>query len=183
MTYFNNLFNKSLEKKGRIDMAGGITTQTLYLEKVNHPDHLTKIKNANENEAVFSKNSWKKLMDEACIISGSTYEGRRKAIQKTFQYIQRTVIPVFPEHGVVAVPTHSPDNDENIWLFFHHVLNIIEIDKNSVEVIFSNGEKKRINVSYESLDKQLMRAARVANRFTPFSPPQPPYGGDFSFSV
>jgi competence protein ComK len=131
-----------------------IDKSVLLIAPSNESDCRTKI--ITKNGVVYSSFSALSLIDKACMLFASTYEGRVKATRHNLHQHKKTPI-LISEDGVAAYPTKSPDNPECVWIFNQEyrmeslapakTLLIYDQYKLSIEV----------NVSMHTLQKQRLR--------------------------
>ncbi|MFC4620290.1 competence protein ComK [Camelliibacillus cellulosilyticus] len=110
------------------------------------------------------------LIKEACLDGGSTYDGRRIAVTYLTGAQNKVPIPIHPMEQIYAFPTHSPQLHECHWLFYHHVLSIKPAPKSPSQSIvrFKNyPDPLKLDVSYNTLDKQMQRTSFCIVRFSP----------------
>ncbi|MFZ3591900.1 competence protein ComK, partial [Bacillus sp. DJP31] len=71
--------------------------------------------------AFYSSQSPIKLIEQACLEGGSSFEGRKKSLQHKKSYFQCPPIPINPLDDIYAFPTCSPESHECVWLFYEHI--------------------------------------------------------------
>lgn len=99
------------------------------------------------------------LIKAACYTEWSTYEGRRQAVIHHTRFKRKIPIPINIKKGILLFPTHSPTSIHNKWISYKHIDNIIEstCDPTKATIIFRNGIKLPVNISYHILDKQMQK--------------------------
>jgi competence protein ComK len=97
------------------------------------------------------------LLYVVALLFSRKHEIRPRASQKS-----KVPIPISPRENIYAFPTHSPDNFECIWVFYHHVKSIKKdpnIPKQTI-ITFKNTFQLTLNVSYRSIEKQMQRTSQ-----------------------
>lgn len=109
------------------------------------------------------------VVDDSCQHGGASYDGRRKAIKRFTGITQKVPAPIKTHDYIYAIPTHSPEQYECVWIIAHNFVDAHPLN---------NGEKTRIifiddsyievaNVSSSIIFKQLTKTCFVAARFSP----------------
>jgi competence protein ComK len=108
-----------------------------------------------------------KLIDEACLRHGSSYEGRRQAVIHVLQYWKRTPFAIAPLLGIYAFPTASSRDLDCVWLFLEHTLSALPDEANPQHSIvhFRNGTDLFVKASAAFLEKQYERTSACASKF------------------
>lgn len=106
-----------------------------------------------------------KLIEQACLEGGSSYEGRRKSIQYKKSFYHYPPIPINPLEHIYAFPTCSPESFECIWLFYEHIHHY-KPQNGQVVVTFYNGKQVEIPISKAIMDKQMARTESCIVLFT-----------------
>src|SRR5690625_4583290 len=101
------------------------------------------------------------IIKEACLKSDWTsYEGRREGVIKHTNFKQKTPIPIDIHKGIYFFPTHSPSNNDNIWIAFHHISSLGKIPaqertKNAQSIVyFKNRQALKLSISFHILKEQ-----------------------------
>lgn len=99
------------------------------------------------------------LIKAACYSEWVTYEGRRQAVIHHTSFKRKVPIPINIRKGIYFFPTHSPTSIYNTWISYHHIDKIKTNSCNQTKamIIFCNGLKLSVNISYHILDKQMKR--------------------------
>ncbi len=101
-----------------------------------------------------------KILDDACLVRASSYDGRIKAVRKALHYFNKTPLMICPQDSIYALPTISPQDYNCIWLFHHHIQEFFK-EENKTYVSFKNGDRLLVNNSIYSLHKQWERTANT----------------------
>lgn len=99
------------------------------------------------------------LIVDACEKFSSTYTKRREDVAKKKKFKRKVPIPISPERGIYAFPTHAPKHYDCYWIFVSHIARITR-DKQSKEqttLIFKNLHRLRIPLTYYSIVTQYER--------------------------
>jgi competence protein ComK len=145
-----------------------INENTKILLPIAHAEYATKI--VNVDGEVLSKKTPLELIREACIEGGATYKGRKDAVQNLFNISHRVPIPIAPERGIYAFPTHSPKQWQNKWIFYFHIKHIYPVEVNKVMLVFTDGGRMELDLSYHTLEKQRQRTSQCIVKFSHVNP-------------
>ncbi|MBM7539847.1 competence protein ComK [Amphibacillus cookii] len=86
------------------------------------------------------------IIEQACIQNGSSYQGRATAMQALFKLKQNPPIPINPAYDLYAFATHSPRQDQCVWIITKHIKYIDEREKEAI-IQYTNGKVLRIPMS------------------------------------
>ncbi len=112
-----------------------------------------------EKEFIIDKNPWD-IVKDSCEYFGSSYEGRHKGTKKLIGITHKSPIIIEEYNEVVFFPTVSPRDESCIWICLNEIKHYYkEAYKTTLE--FNNGYKYEINISYGSLNNQILRATRL----------------------
>lgn len=125
---------------------------------VPYEDNKTNIIENNKN--IIFNSGVKTVINDNCCYFGSSYEGRRIGTKKIIGVNYKAPIIIEESADLVFFPTTSPRLNECIWL---SLKNIKDYKKNGKKTIltFVNDSQIIINMSYNSFDNQILRAARL----------------------
>jgi competence protein ComK len=123
-----------------------ISQTTIALLHNHHEKYQTKILDL-EGE-FYSSKPIMKLLEEACLNYCSTYEGRRQAVIHFTNYTQRIPIVINQFEKIIAFPTHSPEQTQFIWIFFHQILEISPINKTQSLITFKNYKQLKLKFPF-----------------------------------
>ncbi|MCH1627732.1 competence protein ComK [Ferdinandcohnia quinoae] len=144
-----------------------VNARTIYIENAYHEHFRTKI---NDIDGIFfSTKSAIQLLDDACLDDCADYRSRRRAVKEGVGIHQKIPIPVIPIEKVYAVPTHSPNHDDNVWFFAEYYLYCKPLGKEKAEIFFNNGSSLIVSVSAYTIERQIERAGRCILRFSPIN--------------
>ena len=100
------------------------------------------------------------IIRDACIDYYSSFDGRREAVMCKTKYRRKVPIPINPDLGIYAFPTHALDDKACCWIFYHHVEKIKEGKYNGI-VVFKNGMELEVETSTYVLKEQMRRTEDI----------------------
>ena len=104
----------------------------------------------------YSRDSVLTLIDKACMIFASTYEGRVKATRHNLKQHQKTTL-LISDDGLAAYPTKSPGKPYCVWISNHHY-RLEAIAPNRARILFDEfNVSTEANISIGILQKQQSR--------------------------
>ena len=109
-----------------------------------------------EQEYQISK-STNKIIKENCSFYGSSYIGRCEGTKSLTGIKSKFPIIIEETRKIIFFPTSSVRTKDSIWLSLNQIKEIQKDNKNS-KIIFKNGAKIKIGISYYSLKNQYCRA-------------------------
>ena len=116
-----------------------------------------------ESDASFLVNKpVNKIIEESCEYFGSSFEGRKKGTTSLTGITHKVPIIIEESKNIIFFPTSSPRLDTCSWIALNHVLSYKKNDIYS-EIQFKNNKKLLVNISFGSLDNQILRASRLEN--------------------
>lgn len=96
------------------------------------------------------------LINRACMLYASTYEGRVKATRHNLQQHKKTTL-LISEDGLAAYPTKSPNHSECVWIF-NQDYRIESLTPTTSRLIYDQYQVSvEVNVSMHTLQKQRTR--------------------------
>ena len=133
-----------------------VTSDTLLL--VSFGKNKTKIYDVNGNSVI--KKTPFEIIDESCQYYGSSYSGRYVGAKKLLDMDYKLPIIMDEVKEVVMFPTCSPKSDDCCWICVNNIENYEKYKKNSI-IKFINCMTYEVNVSFNSLENQIMRATML----------------------
>lgn len=121
-------------------------------------DKLSKV--YEEDQSFYIEQNANKILEESCEYFGSSLEGRLKGTESMIGVCYKAPIIVEESREIIFFPTSSLRNKENSWICLGHIDKYVKKD-NSIEIQFKNGTKLSLDLSYGSLDNQVLRSARL----------------------
>lgn len=126
-------------------MAVLINSDPIYPTKILEDGHI-----------MFCRQTPKEILNQSCLLGGSTLRGRRLAMEKMLHTKSKLPIPVKPNEGVFLFPTRSPRSVYCEWISFFHVKQFKELKgaKGST-VHFTDDTELHIQTSGFSVRRQM----------------------------
>jgi len=101
-----------------------------------------------------------KIIENSCQYFGSSYQGRFMGTKKLIGVTHKAPIIIEESREIIFFPTNSPRLYECAWISLKN-LNNYKRNNDSSEILFNNGNQLNLDISYGSLDNQVLRAARL----------------------
>lgn len=101
-----------------------------------------------------------KIIDNSCRYFGSSYQGRFLGTKNLIGVSHKAPIIIEESREIIFFPTNSPRIEDCAWLSLKNLDNYKK-NKNASIVIFNDGHLLDLNISYGTLDNQVLRAARL----------------------
>lgn len=101
-----------------------------------------------------------KLIDEACRFFGSSLQGRMDGTRDISKITHKPPIAIDPSSGMYFFPTASPTSNHCSWIAHSHVDFIDQFGHDQTVIVFKNGKRIILDVSYGSMTNQLNRTAQ-----------------------
>lgn len=139
-----------------------ITCTTMALQHIAHPHYKTRI--WDKDGVYFSTFTCMELLEEACLRSGTSFQGKLDAIKALLSFKQNIPVPICLEHRICAIPAESPRKWDCTWYFYAHVKDLKRQGKQTL-LQFHNDEELLINVSIYKSKQQLWKAAHILTHF------------------
>lgn len=100
------------------------------------------------------------IIQKSCKFFGVSLKGRQEGTAAVCGITYKAPITIDPSIGLYFFPTHSPTNPDCSWLSHSHIEKLEPVENKATEVIFKNGKRITINVSYGSIMNQVQRTAQ-----------------------
>lgn len=114
-----------------------------------------------ENEYYIESKSFS-VVEHSCEYFGSSYSGRHNGTKKLTGLKYKSPILVEESTRLIVFPTHSPRNEECIWLVLNKIKKCYPSKITNMSIIeFISGDKLEIDVSYQIINNQILRATRL----------------------
>lgn len=113
-----------------------------------------------ENQTFFVNQTPNKIMETSCRYYGSTLEGRQKGTENLIGINYKAPVIVEESRELIFFPTSSPRKEGCSWISLNHINQYFK-SENKMIILFHNGSKLVLDLSYCILDKQILRAARL----------------------
>lgn len=112
-----------------------------------------------EKEFVVDK-SGLKIMEESCEFFGSSLEGRQKGTKRLIGITHKSPVIVEESRNIIFFPTNSPRIEKCCWISLNNLENISKLPNNTL-LIFKNSRELYLDISFNILDNQILRATRL----------------------
>lgn len=100
------------------------------------------------------------IINDSCKYFGSSFEGRKEGTKTLLGVSYKAPIIIEETKSIIFFPTSSPRFDNCTWISLNHINDYIN-DGGSGLLKFKNGTTIELNMSYGSLENQVMRATRL----------------------
>ncbi len=100
------------------------------------------------------------IIDNSCQFFGSSYQGRFSGTKKLIGVSHKAPIIIEESKEIIFFPTNSPRLYDCCWISLKNI-NDYRRKNNSSMVEFNTGHHLELDISYGSLDNQVLRAARL----------------------
>lgn len=115
-----------------------------------------------ENNYIIN-NSTTEIIDHSCKYFGSSYNGRCEGTKNLVGFNYKTPIIVEESKEIIFFPTSSPRFDNCSWISLNNIEKYIKNEKKS-SVFFKNGIVLDFEISYSSLENQILRATMLESK-------------------
>lgn len=130
-----------------------INSETLAIIPVSNK--ISKVIEENE-EFLISKKTFE-IIDNSCKFFGSSYKGRYEGTKYLTGLSYKAPIVVEETKDIIFFPTTSPRMDSCNWICLNKISKYQKEGSNS-KIIFKNGLELSLDMSYSSLENQIMRS-------------------------
>ncbi len=100
------------------------------------------------------------IIENSCKYFGSSYQGRFFGTKSMIGVTHKSPIIIEETKEIIFFPTNSPRLYECAWISLNNVNKHIKKDNKTV-VEFNSGYLLNLDISYGSLDNQILRASRL----------------------
>jgi len=100
------------------------------------------------------------IIEESCLYFGSSYDGRHTATKYLLGISYKSPIIIEESRNIIFFPTNSPRQQDCCWISLKNIIDYKRRHNNSI-IYFDNGKNIQLNISYGSLDNQVLRATRL----------------------
>lgn len=101
-----------------------------------------------------------KIIDKSCRFFGSSYQGRFLGTKNLIGISHKAPIIIEETREIIFFPTNSPRQDNCAWISLKHVEGYKK-NNNSSLLKFAGGHLINLDISYGTLDNQILRATRL----------------------
>jgi competence protein ComK len=102
------------------------------------------------------------IIDGSCQFFGSSYSGRHSGTKRLIGVSHKSPIIIEESREIIFFPTSSPRLYDCCWISLRHIEDYKRSNTNSF-IVFSSGYLLDLDMSYGSLDNQVLRATRLAS--------------------
>ena len=119
------------------------------------------------NEAILCETPPLDIINQSCIERGSTFDGRRKAIQHMTKRRALLPTPIEPAKGMIVIPTKKVNDPYAEWLMYYHIKDCrpSKRGKNYSEIILTNDQTIEVELSFHRMRNLIMLAAFIFGHF------------------
>ena len=101
-----------------------------------------------------------KIIDVSCQYFGSSYQGRFLGTKNLIGISHKAPIIIEESKEIIFFPTTSPRLFNCAWISLKNLQNY-KRNNDSTTIIFNNGHLLNLEISYATVDSQVLRAARL----------------------
>ncbi len=130
-----------------------INYDTLAIIPIN--TRISKVIEKDKNYIVNKKST--EIIDDSCRYFGSTLSGRHEATKNLIGVSYKSPIIIEETRNIIFFPTSSPRFNNCYWIALNNIKSSEKLD-NFCQIIFNNNIELELNISYESLQNQILRA-------------------------
>lgn len=100
------------------------------------------------------------IIENSCEYFGSSYLGRHEGTKKLIGITHKAPIIIEESKNLIYFPTTSPRLDNCIWIALNNI-KTYERKNGKTELEFINNKRIRLDISFGSLDNQVLRATKL----------------------
>jgi competence protein ComK len=100
------------------------------------------------------------IIEYSCQYFGSSYSGRKIGTERLIGVTHKSPIIIEESREIIFFPTTSPRIDNCCWISLNNISNYYRKGLLS-KILFKTGYELEINISYNSLDNQILRSTRL----------------------
>ena len=100
------------------------------------------------------------IIDDSCRFFGSTFDGRHQGTKEMIGITYKSPIIIEETQSIIFFPTSSPRYNNCYWIALNKIKSSEKID-NFSQITFNNDIELSLNISYESLKSQILRATML----------------------
>lgn len=116
-----------------------------------------------EEEYIVAKAS-NSIIKSNCEFYGSSYDGRCVGTKYLTGIKSKQPIIIEESRNIIFFPTSSIRDKQSIWIALNKIKDYNQYDNKSAEILFKNNIKLPIDISYYSLDNQIVRATMLKSK-------------------
>lgn len=100
-----------------------------------------------------------KIINNACVFFGAGLKGRQEVTKNICGITHKAPISIDSFSGMYFFPTMSPANSKCSWIGHSHIDKMNKAASQCTEIIFKNGKKIILDISFGSMMNQVQRTA------------------------
>ena len=100
------------------------------------------------------------IITYSCLYFGSSYEGRLSATKYLLGISYKSPILIEESRNLIFFPTNSPKLQDCSWISLKSIVDY-KRDNNKSIILFDNNVRLTLDISFGSLENQIMRASRL----------------------
>ena len=109
------------------------------------------------DKIIFIKKNTTEIIDDSCKYFGSSFNGRHEGTKNMIGVNYKSPILIEETRNLIFFPTTSPRYKNCYWISLNNIKNYEKLNNYS-KIIFNNELELSINISYGSLQNQILRA-------------------------
>lgn len=137
-----------------------INLGTLLIEPVN--ENISHVIEINKDYMVNKKTL--ELIDDSCKYFGSSYMGRVEGTKNLVKLNYKAPIIIEESKNIIFFPISSARYNNTTWISLNNIEDYYE-ETNSTTIVFKGGEHKKLDISYRSLENQILRSTMLLSTF------------------
>ncbi len=100
------------------------------------------------------------IINDSCLFFGSSYTGRHEATKYLIGISYKSPIIIEESRNIIFFPTNSPRIFDCNWISLKNIVDYKRYGDKTI-IYFKNNKELILDISYGSLDNQILRAARL----------------------
>lgn len=101
------------------------------------------------------------IIDDSCRFFGSSYLGRHEGTKQMIGVNYKSPIIIEESTSMIFFPTSSPRFDNCFWISLNNIDTYLRSRVNKSSIMFKGGKKIDLDISFGSLENQILRATRL----------------------
>lgn len=114
-----------------------------------------------ENSYIINKNPTS-IIEHSCKYYGSTYKGRKEGTKELIGINYKIPVIIESSRNIIFFPTTSVNQNSCCWISLNQIKSYQKYLKYS-KIIFKNDYELCLNISYGSLENQILRSSLLEN--------------------
>lgn len=116
-----------------------------------------------ENNNFIINESTTDIIDHSCKFFGSSYNGRCAGTKNLVGFNYKSPIIIEESREIIFFPTSSPRFDNCYWISLNNIEKYSK-KENISSIYFKNGINVDLDISYKSLENQILRATMLESK-------------------